>query len=124
VISRLGVGLVSSAILIGLLVIFLGRMLYPEISITFQIGWVIFAGVLTGGVSGLYLHRSHFSFPADITITAAIGTIFFLLVAWFVSLPMGPTIVLGMITGGLTGTIIKVWTTLNLPKDTVKQNSN
>ncbi len=112
-----GIGLISSAIIIGLLLIFFGRDFYPDLSTSYGIGWIIFTGILTGGCAGIILQRFFLSLFVGVGWAGIIGGLLFLLLSLHPAIPCYPTLALGVLTGILSGTIIQLWPVIDQPRD-------
>ncbi|HKJ67928.1 MAG TPA: hypothetical protein VKA68_08220 [bacterium] len=112
-----GIGFISSAVIIGLLLIFFGRDFYPELSTSYDVGWVIFAGILTGGCAGFLLQRIVLSILIGVCLAGLTGGVLFLLLALHPAVPSFSSLLTGILTGGISGAIIQIWPRIDHPRD-------
>lgn len=110
-----GVGLISGGILIGILLIFLGRPVYPQLSQTFRITGVVLTGLVTGGATGILLHRRADTVGAGILYGGLAGSLCFGILTLCMQLPAIPTVLLGLAEGALAGLIVQLWPIINQP---------
>jgi len=110
-----GIGLLTGAVLIGLLLIFLGRALYPHLSQTFHIAGVVVAGLLTGGGTGLFLHLRETAIGGGLLWGGLVGILCFALLSLGQHLPAVPTILVGAGEGALSGLIVQIWPLIDRP---------
>jgi len=100
--------LLSSAfggIITGMILIVFGRQLYPEISTSYAMFWVLFAGTLTGLVAGLTGHFVQHPVQLLISITA-IGVFLFFIFSVILAATILYSVLLGGAIGLMTGYII------------------
>ena len=94
------VGGLSGAVITGLVLTLFGRLLFPELSLTYRVIWLLIAGTITGVFAGIAGHKiSHPVFHISMVLALGIFTFGIFGVILDVS------IIYSLVTGGMTGVL-------------------
>jgi len=99
-------GIYAGSILIGLILIFTGRLFFPEFTVSMQVAWMIVAGAMTGMLCGFFTDERN-SLASGMISGAFFGVILFAILGLIFQLNILFSSLIGLIIGSLSGLIIQ-----------------
>lgn len=99
-------GIYAGSILIGLFLIFFGRSLFPDFSVSLRVAWMIVAGALAGMLCGFFTDERN-SLSAGIISGSVFGLLLYTVLGVIFQLTILFTALTGLILGGLSGLIVQ-----------------